>query len=195
MSILQMLLGSGGVSYVQGLIYTYYTQGTATNPTTEAGLAALFNTATSSPTVTFGGTGTFTTNINWADATTTGAGGTTGTKPAYLPAGQFSWQVEGYILAPETGTYTFGCDGDDAMDVFVNGVNVANWYGGHGFRGAWTGGSGQVSGTTTLTAGIYYTFRARMQEGGGGDGFQVGWRKPSDGAIALIPSSAFFRIP
>lgn len=175
-----------------GLTYTYYTQGTVTNPTTEAGLDALFNTATSSPTVTFGGTGSHTTNINWADVATTGAGGATGTKPAYLPAGQFSWVVEGYILAPETGTYFFGCDGDDAMDVFVNGVNVANFYGGHGFAASWTAGVGQVSGSISLTAGQYYTFRARMQEGNGGDGFQVGWRKPSDGAIALIPSSAFF---
>ena len=174
-----------------GLTYTYYTQGSSTNPTTEAGLAALFNTATSSPTVTFGGTGTFSTSINWGDASQAGAGGTAGSKPGYLPADQFSWIVEGYILAPETGTYFFGCDGDDAMDVFVNDVNVANWYGGHGFRGAWTG-AGQVSGSTSLSANTYYTFRARMQEGAGGDGFQVGWRKPSDGAIALIPATSFF---
>lgn len=180
--------------YISGLNYVYYTQGTSTNPTTEAGLAALFNTATSSPTVTFGGSGVHSTDINWADVATTGAGGATGTKPAYLPANQFSWQVEGYILAPETGTYFFGCDGDDAMDVFVNNVNVANFYGGHGFAASWTAGVGQVSGSISLTAGQYYTFRARMQEGGGGDGFQVGWRKPSDGAIALIPSSAFYRI-
>ncbi len=176
-----------------GLIYTYYTQGSTTNPTTEVGLAALFNTATSSPTVTFGGTGTFSTSINWGDASQAGAGGTAGVKPGYLPADNYSWMVEGYILATETGTYTFGCDGDDAMDVFVNGINVANWYGGHGFQGAWTGGAGQTTGTISLVANTYYTFRARMQEGGGGDGIQVGWQKPSDGSIALIPSSSFFR--
>lgn len=175
-----------------GLTYTYYTQGSSTNPTTEAGLNALFNTLTVSPTVTFGGSGTHSTNINWGDSGQTGAGGVVGSKPAYLPAGQFSWMVEGYILAPETGTYFFGCDGDDAMDVFVNGVNVASFYGGHGFAASWTAGVGQVSGSISLTAGQYYTFRARMQEGGGGDGFQVGWRKPSDSSIALIPSSAFF---
>jgi hypothetical protein len=181
-----------GALPTQGLTYTYYIQGSSTNPTTEAGLAALFNTATSSPTVSFGGTGTHSTNINWSSDGTTGAGGVTGSKPTYLPADQFSWMVEGYILAPETGTYFFGCDGDDAMDVFVNGVNVANFYGGHGFAASWTAGVGQVSGSISLTAGQYYTFRARMQDGGSADGFQVGWRKPSDGSIALIPSSAFY---
>jgi hypothetical protein len=175
-----------------GLTYTYYTQGSSTNPTTEAGLNALFNTLTVSPTVTFGGSGAHSTNINWSSDGSSGAGGATGSKPAYLPASQFSWMVEGYILAPETGTYFFGCDGDDAMDVFVNGVNVANFYGGHGFSGSWNAGVGQFSGSISLTAGQYYTFRARMQDGGSADGFQVGWRKPSDGSISLIPSSAFF---
>lgn len=176
-----------------GLTYTYYTQGSTTNPTTEAGLDALFNTATVSPTVTFGGTGIHIEAINWGVSGIAGAGGIPGTKPAYLPADNYSWMAEGYILAPVTGTYFFGVDGDDAIDVFVNGVNVANWYGGHGFQGAWTGGSGQVSGSISLTAGQYYTFRARMQEGSGGDGLQVGWRKPSDSAIALIPSYFFYR--
>jgi len=179
------------IVYASGLIYRYYTQSTVTNPTAEAYLTSLFTTGT--PGVVFGGSGIHSTNINWADVATTGAGGATGTKPAYLPANQFSWVVEGYILAPETGTYFFGCDGDDAMDVFVNNVNVANFYGGHGFAASWTAGVGQVSGSISLTAGQYYTFRARMQDGGGGDGLQVGWRKPSDGVIALIPSSAFFR--
>lgn len=181
-------------SYSAGLRYTYYTQGSVTTPTTEAGLDALFNTATSSPTVTLGGTGIHSTTINFSDNGATGAGGLTGSKPAYLPADQYSWQVEGYILAPETGTYTFGIDGDDAMDLFVNGTNVANWYGGHGISGVWTG-AGRLAGTISLVAGQYYTFKARMQEGGTNDAFQVGWQKPSDASIALIPASAFFYLP
>ena len=186
------------LSKFHGLTYTYYTQGSTTNSTTEAGLDALFNIATPSPTVTFGGTGTYTETINWATTTNpSGAGGITKTKPAYLPADNYSWMAEGYILAPETGTYFFGVDGDDACDIHVNGFNVANSYGGHGLYGTWSGGvagaNTQKSGTITLTAGQYYTFRARMQEGGGGDGVQVGWRKPSDAAIALIPSYFFYR--
>jgi hypothetical protein len=186
------------LSKLHGLTYTYYTQGSTTNPTTEAGLDALFNTATVNPTVTFNATGIYTETISWGDTTSlSGAGGITKTKPAYLRADNYSWMVEGYILAPETGTYTFGVDGDDACDIHVNGVNVANSYGGHGFYSVWSGGvSGantQKSGTISLSAGQYYTFRARMQDGGGGDGIQVGWRKPSDGAIALIPLYFFYR--
>ena len=177
-----------------GLTYSYYTQGSITYPTTQAGMDALFNTATISPTVTFGGTGSHLININWGDSGQTGAGGVVGTKPVYLPAGQFSWKVEGYIYAPETGTYGFGVDSDDNSDLIVNGVSVARKYqaAGGGFVGAWTGGTGQVSGTIDLVAGQYYSFSARVQEGSGGDGFQVGWKKPSDGAIALIPSSVFY---
>lgn len=181
-------VGNWPLPVTQGLTYTYYTQGTATNPTTEAGFAALFNTATVSPTVTLGGSGTHSTNINWGDSGQTGAAGVVGSKPAYLPADSFSWMVEGYILAPETGTYTFGFDSDDGADIFVNGTNVTNAYAGRGMAGSWT------SGTISLTANTYYTFRARMQEGAGDDGFQVGWRKPSDGAIALIPSTSFFKL-
>ena len=184
------------LSKFHGLTYTYYTQGTSTNPTTEAGLDALFNTATPSPTVTFGGTGIHLGTINWAEVSYAGAGGLTGTKPAYLPANNYSWMVEGYILAPETGTYTFGVDGDDACDVHANGTRVAHFYDAHGISGVWSGNPTypqQTTGTISLTAGQYYTFRARMQQGIGGNNLQVGWRKPSDAAIALIPSYFFYR--
>ena len=173
------------------LLATYYTQSAVTTPTTEAGLDALFNTATSSPVVTLGGSFLHTTIINWSStAPAAGAGGATGAKPTYLPAEQFSWKVEGYILAPTTGTYSFAVDGDDAVDVFVNGVNVANYYGGHGFASAWQIGTG--TGTISLNAGQYYTFRARHQEGSGGDGIQVGWKKPGDASYSIIPADNFY---
>jgi hypothetical protein len=183
---------SSTIPIATGLTYNYYTIGSVVGPTTEAGFNALFDTATISPTVTFGGTGTHSLNINWGDAGQTGAGGVVGSKPVYLPADQFSWSVEGFILAPETGTYTFGVDSDDGSDVHVNGVNVANFYGPHGFFGAWTGGANQNSNTIYLQAGQFYSFRARMQDGAVNDGIQVGWRKPSDSSIGLIPASVFF---
>jgi len=172
------------------LLATYYTQSAATNPTTEAGLDALFNTATVSPVVTFGGSFLHTTTINWSSTGLTGAGGATGAKPTYLPAEQFSWRAEGYILAPTTGTYSFAVDGDDAVDVFVNGVNVANYYGGHAFAGTWQTGTG--TGTIYLTGGQYYTFRARQQDGAVIDGIQVGWKKPGDDSYSIIPNNNFY---
>jgi hypothetical protein len=87
---------------------------------------------------------------------------------------RFSVEVSGYFCPIESGNYVFTCEGDDAVDLFINGVNVANHYGGHG-----PAGLGSHSGTINLVQGIKYTFRARMQENGGGEALRVFWRKPS----------------
>lgn len=61
------------------------------------------------------------------------------------------------------------------MDLFIDNINVANHYGGHGIAGL-----GSHTGTINLVEGIKYTFRARMQENGGGEGLRVFWRRPSE---------------
>lgn len=171
-------------TYTQGLVYTYYIHALS-HPGTQSAMDTFFSNATATYQSSYVHTGT----INWSDSAVTGAGGVTGSKPTYLRADNYSWQVEGFILAPETGTYTFAIDSDDCSDVFVNGVNVVNIYttSGRGFTGSWT------TGTISLTANTYYTFKARMEEGGGADGIQVGWRKPSDGSTAIIPANAFYQ--
>jgi hypothetical protein len=88
---------------------------------------------------------------------------------------QFAVQVSGYFVPQETGTYTFTCEGDDAVDLFVNSINVANHYGIHGIDSL-----GSHTGTIDLIAGERYAFRARMQENGGGEGLKVFWRRPSE---------------
>jgi hypothetical protein len=97
---------------------------------------------------------------------------------------QFAVQVSGFFIPEESGTYTFTCEGDDAVDLFINGVNVANHYGGHGI-----GGLGSHTGTINLLEGTKYTFRARMQENGGGEGLRVFWRKPSQSSGWYINTS------
>jgi hypothetical protein len=87
---------------------------------------------------------------------------------------RFSIVSSGFFIPSETGTYLFTCEGDDAVDLFVNGVNVANHYGGHG-----VGALGSHTGTISLTAGTKYSFRARIQEFAGQEGLRVFWRKPS----------------
>lgn len=87
---------------------------------------------------------------------------------------RFSIVTSGFFIPLETGTYRFTCEGDDAVDLFINGVNVANHYGGHAI-----GALGSHTGTISLTAGTKYSFRARMQEFAGGEGLRVFWRKPS----------------
>lgn len=86
----------------------------------------------------------------------------------------FAVEASGFFVPEETGTYTFTCEGDDAVDLFIDNVNVANHYGAHGIAGL-----GTHTGTINLIEGTKYVFRARQQENGGGEGLRVFWRRPS----------------
>lgn len=179
------------VSYLNGLNYQWYTHTSSTHPNTQSEFDTFISNASEQ------GSGIYTGTINFGNASQSGAGGTAGPKPSYLPADRYAWAAQGYIYAPETGTYEFGIDGDDAIDLFINGQRVAYWYGGHGFQGGWTGGTrsgccNQFQSSINLQGGNYYTFSVRMEEVTGGDGLQVGWKKPSDSSISLIPASSYF---
>lgn len=87
----------------------------------------------------------------------------------------FTIVVSGYFIPKQTGTYAFSIEGDDAVDLFINDQNVVNHYGPHGNFSI-----GTHTGTISLIAGKKYTFRARMQEGGGGEVMQLFWKKPSE---------------
>lgn len=114
-------------------------------------------------------TGSSTANIlNWTDPdAVTGATAPNSTH-------DFSYVVKGTFVPSETGTYTFTVSGDDAVDVSIGGTVVASHYGDHGMSSL-----GTNSGTISLTRGQAYHFRARLQEGFGGEGLRVFWRKPS----------------
>jgi type IV pilus assembly protein PilY1 len=115
--------------------------------------------------------------LNWMDTTTLAS--VTGV--AVPNSGEhFATMVSGTFTPAETGEYRFTVEGDDAVDLFINGVLVAHHYGAHG-----TEALGTHTGTITLTAGQAYTFRARQQERGGGDGLRVFWRKPSQSGSSL----------
>ena len=183
-----------------GLAYSFFTHDTTDFPTNTEELDKFFSEETTEFEVQYGGAGLWDRDINWGNNEQDGAGGIVDPKPSFLPDHMFAWKVEGYIYAPETGEYIIGCDGDDAIDVFVDGQLTANWYGGHGFGGQWEGtehssGENHVTGSISLTGGNYYKFVARMQERTGGNGFQVGWQKPSDSEISLIPKEYFFVNP
>lgn len=106
--------------------------------------------------------------------------------PYYITTGDkdgYAWKIESSFVAPETGTYTFGVDSDDASDVLIDGSVVASYYGVHGF----SGGVSNHTGTVSLTQGNQYDFAARFEEGGGGDGIAVAWQKPSDSSLSKFP--------
>ena len=87
----------------------------------------------------------------------------------------------GWFVAAETGTYSFGVDGDDGVDIVINGVVVTSFYGPHGY-------GGYHYGTVSLVAGKSYTFMVRMQNVGGGWGVYAVWKRPSQSTWSVQSS-------
>lgn len=159
--------------------YWYDTQShydTYDHPEGTGGFDEYFDTSNSG--VTFGGSGSYDDRIYWHNSDWDA-------KPSYLPADGYSWKAEGYVYAQTSGTYDFAVDSDDASDVWIDGQKVAYWYGGHGTEGGWS-----HSGSINLEQG-WHRFRARMEEGGGGDGIGVAWQKPGDSSYSVIPASEY----
>lgn len=75
----------------------------------------------------------------------------------------------GTMVVPETGTYQFAVDGDDAVEFRLGGSVIASWYGGHGSGGA----SDSHSGSIELNAGTSYSIEFRHQEQSGGDNYYL----------------------
>ena len=88
---------------------------------------------------------------------------------------QYGLIISGYFIPKQSGVYKFTIEGDDAVDVFINGTNVANHYGGHiaSPRGTHTG-------SISLIAGKRYNLRVRFTENTAGDELHLFWQKPSE---------------
>ncbi|WP_150050694.1 PilC/PilY family type IV pilus protein [Methylomonas rhizoryzae] len=84
---------------------------------------------------------------------------------------------EGTLTIPtgKSGTYTFAVDGDDAVEVIIDGTVVAWWYGGHGSNNSDTSLTSH-SGSIYLSAGAH-TVKFRHQERDGGDSYYLYWKK------------------
>lgn len=100
----------------------------------------------------------------------------------------YAVEVSGIFTPTETGVYWFGINSDDGSDLIINGTLVTSYYGGHGM-------GGYQIGSISLVAGTSYTFTARMQEYGGGDGMAVVWKRPSQGGYSLQPSELGIVVP
>ena len=97
-----------------------------------------------------------------------------GWQPSGVPNGgaYTGIKITGYFVPKETGTYSFGIDGDDGVDFSLDGNVVTSFYGPHGF-------GGYRYGTVSLVAGKTYAFMARYQNWGGGWGLDLAWKRPS----------------
>jgi hypothetical protein len=144
-------------------------------PSTRSEMDRLFNTAWSNTVLWWSGTVAASYSLNFNSASTLTSGG------ASVPNGGdfYSTEVTFSLVAKETGTYSFGLTSDDGGDLWlVNSGNVIEWYGGKG--------TGQyLYGNVSLVKGTTYTFIARMQEYGGGDGLIVYWKRPSQSTYSL----------
>ena len=147
----------------------------ASYPMTRVEMDKLFNTAYSNTVLWWTGTVGAAYSLNFNAASTLTAGG------AAVPNGgdYYSAEVTFVFTPKETGTYSFGLTSDDGGDLWLNGYgNVIEWYGGKG--------TGQyMYGNVSLVAGTAYTFIARMQEYGGGDGLLINWKRPSQAGYSL----------
>jgi hypothetical protein len=133
-----------------------------------------FNTAFSNTILRWSGTKSSSIVLNWSSWGTLSSNGVTVPNNGEY----FSTEVTGTFVPAESGTYTFGINSDDGSDLLINGVLVKSFYGGHGM-------SGYQYGTINLVAGTQYTFKARMQEYGGGEGLAVVWKRPSQSTYSL----------
>jgi hypothetical protein len=122
------------------------------------------------------GSGTFA-NIN-------GSGNPFGTNSNYL------FIFTGYFYAPTAGIYSFGVDGDDAIEFWINDSIVSTFYGGHG-----SAGSAQDVASLNLTQPGYYKIEFRHEEVSGGDNYFLYSQAPGAGNIAIAPASSLFHCP
>lgn len=95
-------------------------------------------------------------------------------------ADNYSWMWLGYFLAPTTGTYTFFTSSDDASHLWI-GPNALSGYttANSTVNNGGLHGNQERSGTTILTANIYYPIRIMFGENGGGDIMTVSFSGPS----------------
>jgi hypothetical protein len=102
----------------------------------------------------------------------------------------YSGRMRGYVLAPETGNYTFQVHADDSGMFRISTDGTAANLKTILFAPGDCGACGSPNSTpVTLTAGQLYYFESLFQEGGGGDYLEVRWQVPSGGGYQFIPGS------
>jgi hypothetical protein len=113
-----------------------------------------------------------------------------GWQPSGVPNGgnYTGIKITGWFVPKETGTYSFGIDGDDGVDFLLDGVVITSFYGPHGF-------GGYRYGTVNLVAGKTYTFMARYQNWGGGWGMYLVWKRPSQSTWSIQSDEVYSTQP
>ncbi|MFZ2267189.1 MAG: PilC/PilY family type IV pilus protein [Azonexus sp.] len=113
-------------------------------------------------------------------------------KPAAVPNDNYMDITTGTLTtrdrAEYTGTYEFSADGDDAVEVWINGELVTGWYGGHGKCGNNDDCRNAHKGSINLVRNASYTIEFRHQEATGGSNWQLYWKRPGS-TWEIVPDS------
>ncbi|GIU12216.1 DUF6701 domain-containing protein [Shewanella sp. MBTL60-007] len=96
---------------------------------------------------------------------------------------------EGYIEAPETGEYTFAIDGDDAIELLIDGEVIKGFYGVHS-----TCDCTRYQGKVSLEQGAH-TIELRFHETFGAEAFRLYWKTPSSTRFEIVPASQLLTCP
>ncbi len=93
----------------------------------------------------------------------------------------------GQIQVPSSGDYIFAVDGDDSVEVIIDGNLQVGWYGGHGSCNCNT----YASSALPMVAGRNYTLEFRHMEAGGGDNYYLRWSRDGGTTWNVVPATAF----
>lgn len=114
----------------------------------------------------------------------------------------------GTITVENGGEYRFGVNGDDAVEVIIDGgtpnETIIGYYGAHGANGISYDSSRNITGVSyhnsegeydtvvTFAAGSTHTIEFRMEEYEGGDSYYLCWRGPDSGNTwKIVPAGKF----
>ncbi len=101
--------------------------------------------------------------------------------------------IDGFINVPEDGDYTFVVNGDDAVEVLIDGVVVSHWYGRHPRSNNPTWDHRITKNTINLVSG-YHRIEFRHHENTERDNYELYWKKPSDENYEIVPASNFYHL-
>lgn len=127
-------------------------------------------------------TGTFTDTSEIDTLGTSAAVGTSGVIDLAGSTGDnFGLIYQGYINITELGTHIFETSSDDGSRLFIDGVEIVDNDGNHGVVSA--------TGNYNAVATGWVPIEVRYWEATGGQSLSVQYQRPSDGALAIIPSN------
>ncbi len=95
--------------------------------------------------------------------------------------------LEGYIYSETSRRNYYGVDGDDAVEVLVNGNVASGYYGLHG-----AAGSAQGTGNNVNLESGFTPIEFRLQENTGNDAYFLYWSSNKNNGYTIIPSNVYF---